>query len=594
MSLRLHFRRVAPAVMLALSATAQQYTINTIGGNGVAGYVDGPAVGSQFSTPVATAVDPKGNVYIADSVNHRVRMISNGTVSTVAGNGTPGYSGDGGQATSAELNFPSGVAVDGAGNLYISDMKNQVIRKVTSAGVITTYAGNNGMGEGYGPDNVAATSSQLDNPIGLAVDTAGNLYIADSHSDQNATTTQGLIRMVNTAGIITTVVGLGTTAGHLICPEAVALDASGNIYISDVELHTVLKFGNGVLTLNFAGNGAIGFAGDGGPAADAELSDPIGLATDPAGNVYIADSANMRIRRVAPDGTISTIAGMTKFGYSGDGGPALEAQMSSPRGVAVDHSGNVYIADTENDAIRQLTPESNPVITSGSVSNAASFQPQVSPGALASLFGTSLSNATYTSAPPYPTSVGASSLGGEGVSVSVNGRAAPVFFVSPGQINFQVPWETAVGTPATVTVSVAGAVSNAVTVPVVSAGPGLFVSGTSAIVQNAADYTLNGPSHPAAPGSYITAYLTGSGPVSPAATDGVAAPLNSLVYATAPVSATIGTTPVSTVQFAGLAPGWVGLAQVNLLVPAGLAGGTYPLVVTIDGQASNAGNISVQ
>jgi uncharacterized protein (TIGR03437 family) len=580
--------------MLALCATAQQYTISTIGGNGVAGYVDGPADGSQFSTPVAAAVDSKGNIYIADSVNHRVRMISNGTISTVAGNGTPGYSGDGGQATSAELNFPSGVAVDGAGNLYISDMNNQVIRKVTSAGIISTYAGNNSMGEGYGPDNVAATSSQLDNPIGLAIDTAGNLYIADSHSDQNATTTQGLIRMVNTSGIITTVVGLGNSAGGLICPEAVAFDAAGNLYISDVERHAVSKFANGVLTY-FAGTGAIGFAGDGGPAANAELSDPIGLATDNAGNVYIADSANMRIRRVAPNGTISTIAGVTKFGYSGDGGPALQAQMWSPRGVAVDkNSGNVYIADTENDAIRQLTPGSNPVITSGSVSNAASFQPQVSPGVLASLFGTGLSNATYTSAPPYPTSLGTPSLGGEGVSVSVNGRAAPVFFVSPGQINFQVPWETAVGTAATVTVSVAGAVSNAVTVPVVSAGPGLFVSGTSAIVQNAADYTLNGPSHPAAPGSYITAYLTGSGPVSPAATDGVAAPLNSLVYATAPVSATIGTTPVSTVQFAGLAPGWVGLVQVNLLVPAGLAGGTYPLVVTIDGQASNAGNISVQ
>lgn len=576
-------------MVLAFCATAQQYTISTIGGNGSAGYVDGPVAGSQFSIPVATAVDSKGNVYIADSVNHRVRMISNGTVSTVAGTGTPGYTGDGGQATSATLNFPSGVAVDKSGNLYISDMKNQVIRKVTSAGVISTYAGNQALGEGFGSDNVAATSAQLDNPIGLAVDSAGNLYIADSHSDQNASTTLGLVRMVNTAGIISTVVGLGTTAGQLICPEGVAVDGAGNLYVADSEQHVVGKFANGVLNLNFAGTGYNGFGGDGGPAADADLADPVGLATDGAGNVYIADPVNNRIRRVTPDGIISTIAGVTKFGYSGDGGSALEAQLWAPRGVVVDAGGNVYIADTENDAIRQLTP-TNPAIAG--VTNAASFQPQISPGALASVFGTGLSNATYQSAAPYPTSLGASSLGGYGVSVSVNGQAAPVFYVSPTQINFQVPWGTAIGT-ASVTVSVAGGGSNAFSVPVLAASPGLFVLGSSAIVQNAADYSLNGPSHPAAAGSTIIAYLTGSGPVSPAATDGAAAPLTSLMYATASHSAAIGAAE-ATVSFAGLAPGWVGLVQANIVVPVGLATGTYPLTVTIDGQTSNAGNISVQ
>jgi len=579
--------------MLAFCATAQQYTISTIGGNGSAGYVDGAADGSQFSTPVATAVDSKGNVYVADSVNHRVRMISNGTISTVAGTGTAGYSGDSGPATSAELNFPSGVVVDKAGNLYISDTKNQVIRKVSSTGTITTFAGNQGLGLGYGQDNVPATSSQLYNPIGLAVDSAGNLYIADSNAGANASTTQGLIREVNaSSGIITTVVGLGTTAGQLITPEGVAFDASGALYITDVALHTVSKFANGVLTLNFAGNGAIGFAGDGGPAASAELTDPVGVATDAAGNVYIADTANMRIRRVTPDGIISTVAGVTRFGYSGDGGPALKAQMWSPRGVAVDSSGNIYIADTQNDVIRQLTPEANPVISANGVTNAASFQPQISPGALASIFGTGLSNGTYKSAPPYPTSLGASSLGGNGVSVSVNGLAAPVFFASPAQINFQVPWETAIGT-ASVTVSVAGGAGNSVSVPVVSAGPGLFMAGTSAVVQNYPSYSLSGPGNPAAPDSTIIAYLTGSGPVSPAATDGVAAPLDSLVFATASHSAAIGSTPAN-VSFVGLAPGWVGLVQVNLVVPSGLASGTYPLTVTIDGQASNAGNISVQ
>jgi uncharacterized protein (TIGR03437 family) len=580
-------------MLLAFCATAQQYTISTIGGNGSPGYVDGAANGSQFSTPVGAAVDSKGNVYIADSVNHRIRMISNGTISTVAGTGTAGYSGDGGAATAAELNYPSAVVVDKAGNLYISDTKNQVIRKVTSAGTISTFAGNQGLGFGFGQDDIAATSSQLFNPIGLAVDSAGNVYIADSNAGANASTTQGLIRVVNaTSGIITTVVGLGDTAGLLICPEGIAFDSSGAMYISDIELHVVAKFANGALDLNFAGNGGDGFGGDGGPAANAVLGDPVGLATDAAGNVYIADPTNNRIRRVTTDGIISTIAGVTRYGYSGDGGPALKAQMWSPHGVAVDSSGNVYIADTENDVIRQLTPGTSPAITPNGVTNAASYLPQVSPGALASIFGTGLSNAAYTSGAPFPTGLGASSLGGEGVSVSVNGLPAPVFFASPGQINFQVPWETSVGT-ASVTVSVAGAESNTASVPVVSAGPGLFESGSSAIVQNYPGYSLNGPGNPAAPGSIIIAYLTGSGPVSPAATDGIAAPLDSLVVATASHSATIGSEP-ATVNFAGLAPGWVGLVQVNLVVPAGLAGGTYPLIVTIDGQASNAGNISVQ
>ena len=587
MSLRLHFRRIAPAVTLAFCAAAQQYTITTIGGNGSPGYVDGPEVGSQFDIPAAVAVDTKGNIYIADSVNHRVRMISGGTISTVAGTGTPGYAGDGGQATSAELDYPAGVAVDSSGNLFISDMKNQVIRKVNSSGVISTYAGNQALGFGFGSDNVLATTGQLYNPLGLAVDSAGNLYIADSHVGAD---TAGLVRKVTAStGIISTVVGLGITAGLLVNPEAVALDPAGNIYISDPEQHVVAKFSAGVLKLDFAGTGYSGFAGDGGPAENAKVGDPIGVAADAAGNVYIADSTNNRIRRVALDGTISTIAGVTKFGYSGDGGPALEAQLWSPRGVAVDAGGNIYIADTENDTIRQLTP-ATPAITA--VTNAASYQAQVSPGALATVFGTGLSNATYTANAPYPTSLGGAGLGGEGVSVSVNGQAAPVFFVSPTQINFQVPWGTAVGT-ANVTVSVAGGASKAFSVPVITAGPGLFVSGGSAIAQNGADYSLNGPGHPAAPGSTIVAYLTGSGPVSPAVEDGIAAPLDSLVYATAPRSAAVGSAGAA-VSFAGLAPGWIGLTQVNVVVPPGLAPGTYPLTVTIDGQTSNAGNISVQ
>jgi uncharacterized protein (TIGR03437 family) len=262
--------------------------------------------------------------------------------------------------------------------------------------------------------------------------------------------------------------------------------------------------------------------------------------------------------------------------------------LSFPRCIAISPNGTIYIADTGNHVIRTLTP-TYPAIAPNGVANAASFATRISPGALATVFGSGFGSSTFTadSGFAWPTIANQ-------VSVKVNGVAAPLYYVSPGQINFQVPWAT----PATGTVNVAvvvnGGSSNTVAVPVGTAAPGLFyLPSGAAIVQNTPSYTLNDPTNPAPAGSTIVAYLTGSGPVSPAAKDGTPASSTSLTYLTAAYSATIGSTP-ATVSFAGLTPGFIGLVQMNIVVPSTLTTGVYPLSVTIDGQTSNSATIAVK
>ncbi len=408
------------------------------------------------------------------------------------------------------------------------------------------------------------------------MDASGDVYISDTGNN--------LIRKVDSSGNINAVVGAKGTANTLNSPNGIAIDKAGALYIADTNNHRILKWANNKLVI-IAGTGVAGFSGDGGPATKAMLQYPRALALDAAGNLYITDSTNSRIRKVTQDGTIVTIAGNGKLNYTGDGGPATSAALYFPRGVVVDSQGNVYIADSSNQAIRQLQG-TYPAISAGGVTNAASFAQLISPGALATVWGTNLSPLTLVNTAPWSTSF-------TGINVSVNGTNAPIYYISPNQINFQVPWGTPAGS-AQVTVSVNGGASNSASVQAMTAGPGLFeFPGTSqAIVENQ-DYSVNGPSNPAAGGSYIYAYFTGTGPVSPAASDGVAAPSTSLVAATSSYSAKIGSATAQ-VQFAGLAPGFIGLGQMNILVPTGMAAGTYPLTVTIDGQTSNSGNVSVK
>ncbi len=326
-------------------------TITTIAGTGGHGFGGdgGLAAAAQFDRPYGVVVDEAGNLYIADSTNHRIRKVdSTGTITTIAGTGESGFDGDGGPAAAAQLSAPTGVAVDGAGNLYIADTENQRIRKVDSTGPITTIAGTGERGDG-GP----AAEAQLSDPIGVAVDGAGNLYIAERDNQR--------IRKVDSTGTITTIAGTGelsfggdsgpATEAQLSAPTGVAVDGAGNVYIADTENQRIRKVDSTGTITTIAGTGELSFGGDGGPASEAQLAYPTGVAVDEAGNVYIADLNNHRIRKVDSTGTITTIAGTGGYGFSEDGGPASEAQLPNPRGVAVDGAGNVYVAESGSSRI---------------------------------------------------------------------------------------------------------------------------------------------------------------------------------------------------------------------------------------------------
>ena len=380
MSLRHYFPALALANVSFLFA--QQYTISTIAGNNSSGYTgdSGAATSAQLNQPGAIVVDSSGNIYIADAGNHVVRKISNGTITTIAGTGTAGYTGDGGPATSAELNNPTGLALDSSGNLYIADSANNLIREITS-GTINTFAGSNTLGAGYAGDTGPALQAQLNDPTGVAVDKYGNVYIADAGNN--------VIRLV-ADGYINTFVGGPATVGQLSHPDTVVVDQYLNLYITDTVGRRIVEFTDTSNFVVLAGNpSSYGYNGDGIPATQASLDDPMGVAVDASGNVYVADTVNCRIRLIS-NGIINTIAGDGFPGYFGDGGPATEAWLYFPRSVALDNSGDVLIGDSYNNVVRMLTPGA-PAMASAVV-NAASYTPQISPGSLATLFGTHLAD----------------------------------------------------------------------------------------------------------------------------------------------------------------------------------------------------------
>ena len=365
------------SLFFAVGATSSYgQIISTVAGDDTVGYThDGvAATGSALNGPYGVNITTSGVIYVADQYNNRIRKVSTtGVITTFAGNGVGGSGGDGALATAATLTSPAGVVSDGMGNVYLSDMTNNVIRKVNSAGVISTYAGNVITGGAYGGDDSLATSSSvyLSTPMGLAVDAAGNLYIADNLNS--------VIRKVTAStGIITTVAGtpgLGgfggdggqATDAQLNSPTDVSVDAAGNLYIADFYNNRIRKVTPAGIISTIAGNGTPGFSGDGALATNAEINWPTGVAVNSNGVVFITDGSNNRIRNVYPTGVIYTLAGNGTAGFGGDGGIGHYAKLDNPYGGCLDAAGNFYFADYLYSRIRKVTPFINhvPTFTAG-------------------------------------------------------------------------------------------------------------------------------------------------------------------------------------------------------------------------------------
>ncbi|MEI7435741.1 MAG: MBG domain-containing protein, partial [bacterium] len=343
---------------LTLSQSGGSSIISTIAGKGTSAYSgdNGPATNAGLAQVYDVAADAAGNIYMADYNACRIRKIStNGIITTVAGNGVAGNSGDGGQATNAAVYCPANVSVNTQGVIYITDAASR-IRRVGTNGIITLFAGT-GISS-FSGDGGAATNARMNYPCGTAVDAVGKLYIADYYNNR--------VRRVGTDGIIQTIAGTGTsgfsgdggpaTSATFNAPLDVKVDAVGNVYVLDFGNNRVRKINttSGVIS-TIAGTGTAGYNGDGISATNAKLNGARALALDTAGNVYVADYGNYRIRRIGTNGLISTIAGSGANGFSGDGGAATNASMTRPIGVVVDSSGNVVISDQSNYRIRRVS-----------------------------------------------------------------------------------------------------------------------------------------------------------------------------------------------------------------------------------------------
>lgn len=558
-------KAVAAPTALALSQTGALY----IAGASYFG-TTAKAVGSGIVAQ-DIAVDASGNIYF--STQGVVRMLGvDSSLIVKAGTGASRYyGGDGGPPLAARFHTPSGAVFDDLGNLFIADTENQRIRKVSAAGVVTTFAGTGQAGSGDGQG--VATMAQLNSPAGIAIDSLRNLYVADTLNNR--------ILKIGPDGYLT--VALGALNG----PRAVAADTDGSVFIADTGNNRIVRLSpSGAPTLVTEVLKPAGLAFDSSRAlyisesirvsklsaagklsivADS-LRNPSGLAALPSGDLIVAETGLHRLQLLSASGTMTVLAGTGNAGFTGDGGPAASAQLSAPAGVTVDAQGRIWVADAGNQRIRTLSPAAAPSATPGVVTPSA--QPSISIVNAASLV-------SGTIAPEEIVTIYGSGFDPNQTQVLINGKAATLFYVGAAQINALTPSNLIAGSTAAFSILVKGTELASATLSVAAANLGIFQStpGQAAALNESG--TVNSPSDPAARGSIAVLYATG---------------WNSTV--TDPVSLAIGGYPAD-ILYAGPAPGFPGLKQINARVPGGfLSPGRQPLVLKV-GTATSPGGVSL-
>jgi uncharacterized protein (TIGR03437 family) len=586
-------------ILAALPALAQTtYTINTVAGGGTitgsgSAASNVPATTVAINAPFGVAADSSGNIYIADQSSGAIRQVSaKGIITTVT-----------------TTSYPKGVAVDSSGAVYFSDLNAATVSKIVG-GVVTIIAGTKNS-SGFSGDGGAATKAQLNSPYGIAVSSAGDVYIADSGNSRirkvsggNITTVAGSSSSCPSSKTAADGDGGAATSAMLCTPYGVAVDSSGNLYIADTSNQRIRKVAGGTIT-TIAGTGTASYTGDNGPATSATFYNPYDVAVDSSGNLFIADEFNDAIREVS-GGVITTIAGMGnspgEYGFGGDGGPAIFAKLDVPYSVAVSGS-TVYISDYVNHRIRSLTPvvvaAGAPTISPGGIVPVYSTSTTIQPGSWISIYGTNL---TTSSAPvfwnnDFPTTLG-------GTSVTINGKPAYLWFVSPTQINAQAPDDTTTGLVPVVVKTPAGSYTWDVTLGVYAQsfcmldathiagiilrndGSGAYGGGTYDII-GPTGTSLGYPTVAVKGGDSVALFAVGLGPTSPVVPSGQL--YSGASKATYGVYMIINGKTQVIPAFTGLVS--AGLYQMNFTMPAGVGTGDVPITINIAASVTPAGPV---